>query len=123
MTVYEEFMSILDQAIEKAGNANKLAVTLGLSSNIIHRWKNEKRMPGLEKIQPILDYMGISLFSSKQPTSAELLAENSDLRARVKQLEEENAALVAYKHKWEGHLESLQAASAGESCHRNKKAI
>ena len=39
MDIYAEFLALLDKAIEKCGNAKKLAEALDVHPNLITRWK------------------------------------------------------------------------------------
>lgn len=63
MTLYDEFLELLDQAIEKYGSANKLAEALQVPANLITRWKNRERAPRLTTIQPLMNLMKVQGFS------------------------------------------------------------
>ena len=68
MDIYAEFLALLDKAIEKCGNAKKLAEALDVHPNLITRWKKGERIPTITSIQPLLDFLGVS-FSN--PTSSQ----------------------------------------------------
>lgn len=63
MTIYEQFLELLDRAIQEFGSANQLAEHLGVPTNRITRWKNRERIPQLDTIQPIIDAMNAQLVS------------------------------------------------------------
>ena len=46
---------------------------------------------------------------------ATLEKRNTELEAQVKELEAQVRALEVYKHKWEGHLESMRAQGGGHA--------
>ena len=59
MDIYAEFLALLDKAIEKCGNAKKLAEALDVHPNLITRWKKGERVPTITSIQPLLDFLGV----------------------------------------------------------------
>ena len=59
MDIYSEFLALLDRAIEKCGNAKKLADVLEVHPNLITRWKRGERVPTITSIQPLLDFLGV----------------------------------------------------------------
>lgn len=63
MTLYEQFLKLLDKAIERYGNARQLAETLEVHPNLITRWKNKERVPSLTTIQPLMDLLGAKIIS------------------------------------------------------------
>lgn len=69
MIIYEEFLKLLNAAIEKYGNANKLAEKLGVHPNLITRWKNRERVPNLQSIQPLADLLGWELTDKENNAS------------------------------------------------------
>lgn len=60
MNIHEEFIEILKWAIARAGSMRKLADATGLDPATFVRWKSKTRVPALDSIQPIFDYLGCS---------------------------------------------------------------
>lgn len=61
MTIHDQFLRLLDEAISRFGSANKLAKYLNVPPNLITRWKNKQRIPQLDTIQPLMDMMKAEL--------------------------------------------------------------
>ena len=126
-----EFLEILELALKRAGSVRKLAEYLGCNPSAITRWKavakpskgegtsakKEGRSPNIESIQGVLNFLGCSWCEALQ--LAKPSANNSKnetvaaLKNRIAQLEAQVRALEVYKHKWEGHLESMAVQSSG----------
>ena len=146
MDAYSDFLKLLDIAIQRAGNAAKLADAIGVNANLLTRGKNKNRTPNLISIQPVLDYLAANWNESLQKTGEELGAfalpdaqttgvpsglhdsENNECRqriaeleAQVKELESQIHALEIYKHKWEGYLEAMHAQGSGFTASVKKK--
>ena len=138
MDAYSDFLKLLDIAIQRAGNAAKLADSIGVNANLLTRWKNRSRAPNLISIQPVLDYlaagwndhlqrageeMGVFVLPEAQAVGETLETPNSgnngckqriaELEDQVKELKAQIQALEIYKHKWEGHLEAMRAQGSG----------
>ena len=136
MDAYSDFLKLLDIAIQRAGNAAKLADAIGVNANLLTRWKNRNRAPNLVSIQPVLDYLTagwndhlqrtgeeLGVFALPEEQSAEKTSPSSgnneygqrivELEAQVKKLEAQVRALEVYKHKWEGHLEAEAVRAQG----------
>ena len=135
MDAYSDFLKLLDIAIQRAGNAAKLADSIGVNANLLTRWKNRSRAPNLISIQPVLDYLAAGWNDHLQRTGKEMgvfaLPEaqaigespnsgNNECRQRIAELEDQVKELKAqiqaleiYKHKWEGHLEAMRAQGSG----------
>ena len=97
MSVYLEFLRVLESAIARAGNANRLAEVINVHPNLITRWRKKERVPNLDSIQPVLDYMGVR-WGVDEPVSlkpcSEALKEVAVLRAQVEQLTQERDKAV-----------------------------
>ena len=104
MDAYSDFLKLLDIAIQRAGNAAKLADSIGVNANLLTRWKNRNRAPNLISIQPVLDYLAAGWNDHLQRTGKEMgvfaLPEaqaigespnsgNNECRQRIAELEEE----------------------------------
>ena len=61
MDIYSEFLALLEAAIKREGNAVKLGEAIGITSNLLTRWRSKSRVPTLSNIQPVLDYWGARL--------------------------------------------------------------
>jgi transcriptional regulator with XRE-family HTH domain len=60
-------MKGLERAIELAGNKAKLAETLGEAPSLLTRWFRGDRSPTLNKVTPILDFLGAKVLFPDQP--------------------------------------------------------
>lgn len=47
----------MDEAIERAGNANRLARLTGIQAQAILRWQKRERSPSLEAIAPLIPFI------------------------------------------------------------------
>ncbi len=57
MNAYEDFFTALEDAIQRAGNMNRLARLSGVPVNSISRWISRDRSPSLEGIIPLLPFI------------------------------------------------------------------
>lgn len=109
MDAYSDFLKLLDIAIQRAGNAAKLANAIGVNPNLLTRWKNRDRAPNLVNIQPVLDYLaagwndhlqqtgeevGVFALPEVQPT-AESSSDSNECGQRIAELEAQVKALEA----------------------------
>lgn len=124
MSIYDDFLTLLDAAIAQEGNAAKLGECIGINSSMLTRWKTKKRTPSLTSVQPILDYFHArltcpALSKGKASTVETPLGEGSEdlqaCRERIQFLEARVRELDEYRIKWEGHLEYARAQSGLES--------
>lgn len=72
MDIYLEFLALLEKAIEKCGNAKRLAEALDVHPNLITRWKKGERVPTLTSIQPLLDFLGVEFSDPNRAQSKEV---------------------------------------------------
>lgn len=146
MDAYSDFLKLLDIAIQRAGNAAKLADAIGVNANLLTRWKNKDRTPNLISIQPVLDYLSagwnehlqktgeeVGVFSLPEaqaadepctPSSGEsdgCRQQVAELEAHIRELEAQVRTLEVYKHKWEGYLEAMRAQGGGHAMPVEKK--
>ena len=123
----EDFLKILDLAIQKAGSVRKLSDALNCDPSSITRWKcAEKngpkkasgRMPNLDSVQTILDFLGCNWCEALQlvrPSERSQGENTISLKQRIMELEAQVRALEVYKHKWEGHLEAEAVRAQGSN--------
>ena len=140
MDAYSDFLKLLDIAIQRAGNAAKLADAIGVNANLLTRWKNRDRTPNLVSIQPVLDYLSagwnehlqktgeeVGVFSLPEAQAADepctpspgesdgCKQQVAELEAHIMELEAQVRTLEVYKHKWEGYLEAMRAQGGGRA--------
>ena len=116
------------------GNAREASRSLGLDPDTGYyaRWINSgkpgaktSRVPRIDSVGPLLDQIGAVLLGPGETLdegseAARLKKELSEAQRRIFELQnsmealrQENAALIGYKFKWEGHLESMAVQSSG----------
>ena len=79
MNIHEEFLKILDKALQKYGSANKLAKILNVAPNKITRWKNRERVPNLSSIQALVDITGAKLSLNDEEASKDVCFVDAEL--------------------------------------------
>lgn len=105
MDIYNDFLEMLDDAIARCGNMNKLAELFGVNPSLLTRWKRQERKPTLQQLQPLFDFLGVSWTwpgrqqngvanqtPSKLATTEKLQRENDILRAQLDAEKEKSAA-------------------------------
>lgn len=105
MDIYNDFLEMLDDAIARCGNMNKLAELFGVNPSLLTRWKRQERKPTLQQLQPLFDFLGVSWTwpgrqqngvanqtSSMLVTTEKLQRENDILRAQLAAEKEKSAA-------------------------------
>lgn len=91
MSIYLEFLDLLEVAISRAGNAKRLAEAINVHPNLITRWRKKERIPGLDSVQPVFDYLGVVW--TPLINEARLGLKTTQDVVQAKSLEEENANL------------------------------
>lgn len=92
----------------------KLSAATGLDLSTLVRWKSGARVPTLDSVQPVFDFLQCGLADAptllSERNHAQRLNRASDrmdeLEARVRELE-------SCRNRWEGHLEALEAQRDG----------
>ena len=79
MDIYEQFLKILEEAIDKCGNASRLAEKLGLPPNQITRWQRRDRAPNLTTIVPLMNLLGISFENVNKEPDKEICFVNAKM--------------------------------------------
>lgn len=118
------------------GNAREASRRLGLDPDTGYyaRWINSdkpgaktSRVPRIDSVGPLLDQIGAVLLGpgetiSEDSEAARLKKELGEAQSRilelqkaVEKLQQENAALIGYKFKWEGHLEAEAVRAQGSN--------
>jgi len=91
----KDVMDVLNEAVQKEGNAKNLAKAVGLNAPTLTRWLTGVRDPTLANLALVMDYLGVTLSTSPSSAGAttcpELEAEVARLRAENKRLELELA--------------------------------
>lgn len=87
----KDVMDVLNEAVQKEGNAKNLAQAVGLNAPTLTRWLTGVRDPTLANLALVMDYLGVTLSTSPSSAGAttcpELEAEVARLRAENKRLE------------------------------------
>ena len=87
----KDVMDVLNEAVQKEGNAKNLAKAVGLNAPTLTRWLTGVRDPTLANLALVMDYLGVTLSTSPSSAGAttcpELEAEVARLRAENKRLE------------------------------------
>lgn len=126
MDFYQEFLVLLDLAIERAGNAKKLGDLIGVHSNLLTRWRAKQRVPSLTSIQPVMDYVGAHVVVApsvqkeieppRDPGVEELRRENEHLRAMFEKVREERdlvrGQLLAYKEMLDDERKKIESSKS-----------
>ena len=76
MNLYLDFLERLQQAVNKSGNMNRFAESIGVQPNLITRWLKRERVPSLTTIQPVADKLGLR-FTTTQETQATAIQEQA----------------------------------------------
>lgn len=92
MSLYDDFLLLLDDAVERCGNARRLAALLGVHANLITRWQNGDRKPNITTLQQLADFMGARLVWERGPSVPDAPEKISLLLHRNRELEADLAA-------------------------------
>lgn len=76
MNLYLDFLERLQQAVNKSGNMNRFAESIGVQPNLITRWLKRERVSSLTTIQPVADKLGLR-FTTTQETQATAIQEQA----------------------------------------------
>lgn len=122
----KDVMDVLNEAVQKEGNAKNLAKAVGLNAPTLTRWLTGVRDPTLANLALVMDYLGVTLSTSPSSAGAttcpELEAEVARLRAENKRLELELARAGGQVDLLKEQLAEAQAGRQAETEPAKRKA-
>lgn len=110
MTIHSEFLEILAMATRLAGSVRNLADVTGLEPSTLTRWKAKTRIPNLESVQPIFDFLACGWQEAllRSGASIDKAPVDETVRQQTHALEAENAALREQLTLAKGEIQALE---------------